>query len=94
MIVCNTTTVVLVTTLDTPVFCTSVSPQMKTEAIRSSRFPSPLLNPCKETMYYKHLETSARAKASHNSNNMRAAAERLKSLAKRKKARKAKHDGE
>lgn len=45
-------------------------------------------------MYYKHLETSARAKASHNSNNMRAAAERLKSLAKRKKARKAKHDGE
>lgn len=44
----------------------------------------------KELMYYKEIETSARAKAVHNDNQRKWAADRLKKLAAAKKARKAK----
>lgn len=39
-------------------------------------------------MYYKHLETSAAAKRQHNENNMKWAADRLKKVAAKKKAKK------
>lgn len=41
-------------------------------------------------MYFKDLETKASAKRQHNSNQMKAAADRLKIVAKRKKANKGK----
>lgn len=40
-------------------------------------------------MYYKELETKASAKRQHNENNMKWAADRLKKVAAKKKARKA-----
>lgn len=40
-------------------------------------------------MYYRELETSLKAKNEHNRRQRTAAADRLKSLAKAKKARKA-----
>lgn len=41
-------------------------------------------------MYFKYLETSARAKREHNSNQMKASAERLKLVAKKRKLKKGK----
>ena len=39
-------------------------------------------------MYYKDLETNAAAKRQHNENNMKWAAERMKKIAAKRKAKK------